>query len=419
MAATIHGAQILTQAGVSVLDRVQSAGPGDVSISRDKIYELGNDKSIGTTTGVPEVSYSVESFDVSCEFECRLIGENPATFPTTPGTNEIDFKDALPIDMLSIFKTRKNSDTVETGVISPYLALSSVSYSFGVGDNASQSFSLNGDTELLTPGQPYYAEIVNTGTGPYTIPRTADKYNDSGRDVYILSVMLKDSVTKAYKRVFFDQAGVTGYTNTSTTFTLPAAEQATYDTICITYSSSTKVNYDDDGVGPNGQTVHEGLLVKPAAVQAKDLDVYIGTNDATPVFTRMISVQNIQATWSVTMENGEELGNNRFTYTEYDVPDVSGSIGIKPISVADLADKFSRVTGVPAAEVIGPNSSVPVPLEMRVRHPDTGVVLKTIYIPDARFDIPGFTGQVNSRLENTLNFTSDTGEMFVYNGARV
>ena len=42
--ATIAGAQILTQGGISVIDRIQSAGPSDLTISRDKIYELGNDK---------------------------------------------------------------------------------------------------------------------------------------------------------------------------------------------------------------------------------------------------------------------------------------------------------------------------------------------------------------------------------------
>ena len=417
--ATIAGAQILTQGGISVIDRIQSAGPSDVTVSRDKIYELGNDKSIGTTTGVPEVSYQLESQDVSCEFELRLIGEDPATFPTTPGSNEIDFKDAVPIDILNLFKEKKRSNVITSGVISPYLSLSNVSYRFGVGENATQSFTLNGDTELITPGQPYYAEIPNTGDDTYTIPRTANLYMDGGNSLYILSVQLRDSTSKMYKRVFFDSSGTTGYTNTSTTFTLAEDESATYDTICITYSSSTKVDYDEDGTGPNGQIVHMPTTLVPAAVRSQDLDVFIGSAGATPTFTRMNSVQNIEATWSVSFENGEELGNRRFTYQEYDVPDVTGSIGIKAISTYDLANKLSQITGVPSTQVIGPNSSVPVPIEMRVHHPDTGAILKTIYIPDARFDLPGFQGQVGSRLENTLSFTSDSGEMFVYNGARV
>ena len=153
-------------------------------------------------------------------------------------------------------------------------------------------------------------------------------------------------------------------------------------------------------------------------MRSEHLDVYIGTYAATPTWSRMNSVQNVEANWSVTLENGEELGNKHYTYSEYDVPDVSGSIGIKAISTADLANKLSQITGVPSNQVIGPNSSVPIPIEMHVRHPDTGLRLKTIYVPDARFDLPGFNGQVDTRLENTLNWTSDSGQMLVYSGSR-
>lgn len=415
---TITGSMILTQAGKSVLDRVQSAGPGDLSVTRNKIYELGNELSIGTTTDIPQVTYNVESYDTSTEFECRLVGEDPATFPSTVGSNEIDFKNALPMDMLSLFKAKKNSSTITNGVISPYLTLSSVAYRFGVGDNATQTFTLNGDTELLVPGQPYYEEFTNTGVGPYTIARTADLYTDSGDSVYILSVQLCDSTSGLYERVFYDSSGDGGYTNTSTTFTLPSDTSATYDTIKVTYSSQTKVAYPQTGTNPNGLTVHQTTSVVPAAVRSEHLDVYIGTYAATPVFTRMNSVQNVEANWSVTLENGEELGNKRYTYSEYDVPEVSGSIGIKAISTADLTNKLSQITGVDPAQVIGPNSSVPIPLEMHIRHPETNARMKTIYVPDARFDLPGFSGQVQTRLENTLNWTSDSGQMFVYNGAR-
>lgn len=414
----IHGASILTQAGKSVLDRVQSAGPSDLSINRTKIYELGNENSIGSVADIPETSYNVESYDVSTEFECRIINRNPATFPSTVGSNEIDFRNAVPQDFLNLFKAKKTSSVITSGVISPYQTLSGVTYRFGVGDYATQTFAFNGDTELLVPGQPYSEEFTNIGVGPYTIARTADLYNDTGDSVYILSVMLCHSTDNTYERVFYDASGDSGYTNTTTTFTLPEDKSATYDTVKVTYSSQTKVAYPQTGSNPNGSLVHQTTSVVPAAVRSEHLDVYIGTVAATPVWTRMNSVQSVEASWSVTLENGEELGNKRYTYSEYDVPDVSGNIGIKAISNVDLMNKLSQITGVSASQVIGPNSSVPVPLEMHVRHPDTGVRMKTIYVPDARFDLPGINGQVQTRLENTLNFTSDSGQMFVYNGSR-
>ena len=78
-----------------------------------------------------------------------------------------------------------------------------------------------------------------------------------------------------------------------------------------------------------------------------------------------------------------------------------------------------RITGVSASEVIGPNITTPVPLEIRVSHPDTGARLKTLYIPDARFSVPGYSGQANTKLETSMNFTSDGGNLYIYNGSRV
>lgn len=419
MASPLRGSQFLTVAGKYVLDRVQSAGPGDVTIDRTKNYELGNNESIGTTEGIPQVGFNVESFDVSPEFECVIVNKNPLTFPSTPGSNEIDFRDAVPIDIISPIKTKKNSDTITSGAITPYSTLSSVTYRFGVGDNATQTFGFNGDTLLYTPGQPYIEEFTNIGEGPYTIANTAELYSSDGSNVYITSVMLCDSTDNTYERVYYDSTGDGGYTNTATTFTLPTDTSATYDTVKVTYSSQTKVDYPQTGNGPAGTKVHEGVSVKPAAVRSYDLDVYIGSVAATPVFSRMTGVQNIEANWSVTLENGEELGNKHYTYSEYDVPDVSGSVGIKAMGTLDLANKLSQITGVPTNQIIGAESSVPVPLEMRIYHPDTHARIKTIYIPQARFNIPGFSAQVNSTVENTMNWTSEDGTMKVYKGARV
>lgn len=416
---SVRGGQILTQAGKYVLDRVQTAGPGDLNITRDKVYELGNYNSIGTTTGIPEISFDLESFDTTTEFEAVLVGEDPTTFSSTPGSNSIDFREAVPVDIISPIKSTRGQYDIVKGAILPYLTLSKASYRFGVGDNATQSFTLNGDSILYTPGQPYVHEFSNTGVGPYTIPRTAVVFDDSGDNVYILSVCLFDSTSKAFSRVYYDSTGDAGYTNTSTTVTLPSDESATYDTVRVTYGSNTIVDYTQNGNNPQGEVVHMNTTsVKPAAVRSQDLDVYIGSTDATPVFTRFNSVQNIEATWSVSLENDEELGNSHYVASDYDVPEVSGTIGVKPFNPADLWNKIAQITGVPNTEVIGPNITQTVPLEMRISHPDTGARLKTIYIPDARFNVPGYQGQVQSKMENTLNWTSDGGLMYVYNGSR-
>jgi hypothetical protein len=356
---------------------------------------------------------------MTTEFEAILVNEDPSTFSSTVGSNEIDFRDAVPIDIVSPWKSRRGQFDIVKGVVIPYLTLESATYRFGVGESSTQSFTMRGDSIFYTPGQPYIQEETNVGVGPYTLDRTASLYDQNGDSIYALSVCLVDSTSKAYKRLFFDDSGDTGYLNTATTLTLADDDSATYDTVRITYGSLTTTNYTQTGNNPEGQKIHATTSVKPAAVRGKDIDVYIGSTDATPVFTRLNSVQSFETTWTANLENDEELGNERYVSTEYDVPEVNGSIGVKPFDPADLFTKISQITGVSASEVIGPNITTPVPLEIRVSHPDTGARLKTLYIPDARFSVPGYSGQANTKLETSMNFTSDGGNLYIYNGSRV
>ena len=423
----IKGGQILHSAGNYVLDRIQSSGPGDLNIPEEKIYELGNYESVATVRDIPEISFDLESYDMTTEFECILTNKDPETFSSTVGSNDIDFGDAVPIDIISPWKSRRGQFNIVKGVVIPYLTLESASYRFGVGENSSQSFSLRGDSIFYTPGQPWYEDFTNTGTGPYTLDHTATVYSQGLDDVYVLSVCIVDSGTGAYKRVFFDDtvdattdSGYAGYTNTSTTLTLPNDESADYDTVRITYGTAADTfDYTQTGQNPTStQLVHQNTTIKPAAIRGKDIDIYIGTG-ATTAWTRLNSVQNVEVTWTANLENDEELGNERYVSTEYDVPEVSGSIGVKPFDPADLFHKISQITGVSESEVIGPNVSATVALEIRINHPDTGARLKTLYIPDARFNVPGYSGQANTTLENTMSFTSNGGALTVYNGSRV
>lgn len=416
------GGQLIHQAGNFVLDRIQTGGPGDLNIPEEKIYELGNYESIATVRDIPEISFDLESYDMTTEMECLLINEDPSTFPDTVGTNEIDFRDAVPIDIISPWKSRKGQFDIVKGVVLPYLTLESATYRFGVGENSTQSFTFRGDSIFYTPGQPWYEEFTNTGVGPYTLENSnvATVYTKGSDSIYVLSVCLVDSTTGAYKRVFYDSTGDSGYENTSTTVTLPVDESADYDTVRITYGTDAGTDdYTQTGNNYAGNKVHENVTIKPAAVRGKDIDIYIGTTGATPTFSRLTSVQNVEVTWTANLENDEELGNERYVSTDYDVPEVNGSIGVKPFNPADLFAKISQITGVSDTEVIGPNVTVPVPLEIRVSHPDTGVRLKTFYIPDARFSVPGYSGQANTKLETTMNYTSDGGNLYIYNGSRV
>lgn len=426
----IKAGAILTDVNGFVVDRIQTGGPGSLNIPEEKIYELGNWQTVATVRDIPDLSFDLESFDVFSEFEALLLGKAGAATPGSAaagnqlsgaiGSNEIDFQDHVPIDVISPFKSRRNQYNIVKGVAIPYLTLENATYRYGIGQNATQSFTLRGDSIYYTPGQPYYQEETYSGVGPYGFDNTAILYEEGTDDLYALCIVAV-SDTGDYRRLFFGD----DYTNTSSAVTLTAtgsARVAALDgstkTIRIVYSSTTTTSYTQSGNNPNGNAVHQNASVKPAAVRPKDIDVYIGTAAATPVFTRFNSVQSAEVSWAVTLDNDQEFGNEHYVATDYDVPEVSGSIGVRPFDPADMWDKLAQITGVTSTNVVGPKSAVPVPLEIRINHPDTGNRVKTIYVPDARFQVPGYSGQIQQKLETTLSFTSDAGLMYVYNGAR-
>lgn len=413
----IKSGQILHQANAFVVDRLQSAGPGNLNIPEEKIYELGNYQTVATVRDIPDLSFDMESLDVSVEIEALLTNQLEADIADG---EQIDFLNAVPIDVISPFKAAGNGFEIVRGVAIPYLTLESASYRFGVRQNSSQSFTLRGDGIYYVPGAPYYQqENLNSGTNQaYAFDQTAISYTESGDTLYALSVCVKASAgptTGAYKRLFIG----TDYTNTSGGITVLADWVSEgYNTIHIVYGTAASLSYLQAGNNPTGNVVHEGTSVKPAAVRGKDIDVYISDGAATPTMTRWTGVQSVEVTRSVNLDNDEELGNFHFVGSDYDTAEVTGTIQVKPVDPEDLHTKIAQIANVASNVIAGPHSSQELEVEIRINDPDTGVTLKTLYIEDARFTLPSYSGQVQQKLEVPFAFSSDGGNLKVIKGAR-
>lgn len=404
----IKAGQIIhTGNGTVVIDRIQTAGPGSLNIPIDRIYELGNYKSVGTIRDTPDLTFSLESFDVSTEIEEFLTGgEDPAT--------GIDLGKTVPVDIASQFKagiTATSPYSVIASVAIPFLYLESMSYRFGLRDNASQSASLRGDSIFYNPGPTYVQEVAGSGTAGQTVATTNPAYQVAEGDARRVL-----SVTAAGQRLNFGADYSESYgTVTSgaaiTTVTLEAAV-ATTDKIRIVYSSPTALSYL--------QAVHPSATVKPAGVRGRDIEVYVGGYDPLDIpgsqVNKVTSVQAVTADWRATLEKDEEFGNYYAVGQDFDVPAVNGTIDIKPRTPAELAALVRKVQGISdATKVLGPNSAVPLELDIVIKNPnDNGAVIKRLHSPDARFTLPGFQGRVQQKLTQTLNWESDEGTLLVF-----
>lgn len=390
--------------GGFVIDRLQTGGVGSLDRAEEEIKELGNWNRVGIVRDIPTLSFDMESLDVSTEIEALLTHTDPTT---VSDGDEIDFQDAVPLDIVSPFKSASNQFDISHGVVVPYLTLENATYRFGVGQNATQSFSFSGDAQYMKDDTPIYEEFSGNGvTTNFSLGNTAVAYTEAGTTIYVLSVCVVFS-DGTFQRLYHTD----DYTDNATTLMLNDATDApSGSTIKVTYFTAAAASYP--------ATVHQGTSVKPAAVRSKDVDVYVASPSATTTFTRWTSVQGFEATWSVSLENDEEFGNSHYVSTDYDTPEVSGSITVKPKNLTDLWDKVYQITGTSTSEVVGPIQESVVPVELRVSDPDTGSVLKTIYIPDAIFKVPALQGQVDTKLETTFEFTSEEGLMSVFKADR-
>lgn len=394
--------------GATLIDRVQTGGPGQVNIPTEKINELGNYKSVATVRDVPDLTFSLESFDVSTEVEQLLCG-----LTATPAGG-IDLAKSVPVDFASQFKAGQNAAdpfTVVSSVALPFLYLEQMSYRFGLRDNATQSASLRGDSIFYNPGATFVEETAGSGTAGQTIVTAHPAYQVAESDARRVL-----AVTAGTKRLNLgaDYTETPGtVTNGAAVTTLTISDPvATTDTIRIIYASPDAMQYL--------QSVHPDATVKPAAVKGKDIEIYIGGYDPADVagsqVNKMTSVQAVNVDWRVTIDKDEEFGNYYAVAVDFaDVPQVNGSVDIKPRDPAELQTWVRRVSNVTDPnQVVGTATSSPLALDVVIKNPENGNVLKRLHVPDARFTPPGYTGRVAAKTTVTLNFESDEGTLLVF-----
>lgn len=478
-----------------LIDRLQTAGPGSVNVRRDPIYEVGNYKSTGQVAGIPDLSFSMESLDVSCEMEAFLLDAVVGT------THSYDPSTAALIDLKSAFKPGKNAsspyNTVESVGI-PCLRLESLSYRYGVGAaNATQSATLRGDSLYYNEGSTYTQAATGSGSSGQTVVTTNSAYEviEAGVSRRTLAVTANGvrlnfgvDYTETYGSVVANAAVTTvHFTNTipsgakirvmyasptvetfpqsvhalvsGSSGTLSASASSGDSSISVTGftpvqgqslilddtsgSAVTEVVYAASvtGSGPWTVTLGANLVnahssaapvavyvptVKPAAIRGRDIDVFISAYSGQTSFTpatattartgaRRISVQSTQVDWRVQLDFDEEFGNYHYVAVDFDVPQVSGSIQFKPRDPRELLNLMQVLSGTTegSTKSANPVDSPLLDVQIALKNPVNGRVIKRLWIPDARFSLPGYQARVQQKLDFTSAFQSDQGSLYV------
>jgi hypothetical protein len=395
--------------GTIVIDRIQTGGPGQLNIPTTRIFELGNYESVAVVRDRPDLSFTLNSLDVSLEIE-QFLTKNLVSATT------VDMSTVTPVNITTAFKPGIDMPSpydIVASVSMPWLTVESISYRFGLTDNASQEVTLRGSEIYYNPNSTFVQEYTGTNTANQvcSTAHTAYVYNAEDLPRAALCVSLNGRKL-TYGTDYTEARGTLTAGAGTLTVTVLAAVPVT-EKITITYASPFLTNYP--------QSVHPLATVKPAAVRGKDINVYVGGTGFNPAdipgskVNRWDGVQAVTLDWRQTLEADEEFGNpNVVSYDPTDVPDLSGTIEVRPSDVANFYKKLRQATGTATAtEVIGPNSVVPLSLDVVINHPDTKQPIKWFQIDDARILPPGFQGQVQQKTNVTFNWTSDTGKLLV------
>ena len=476
----LRAGSILHSANGNLIDRIQTGGPGSLNIPQDKVYELGNYQSVAIVRDVPDLSFSLDCLDVDTEIEAILTGADPTSAsdgdsydlslaktmdiisPWKSPYGDFSAVRGVAIPQLALESASYRYGLSDNAGEQFTLRGDSIYYIPGTpyqdnftGDGTTKAFnfvkapallyqesgddlyalnvSVNG--ERMTPGDDFTATAtaVTFNTAPVNGAKIRVIYGSATSASYPQTVHQGVSVKPAAIRgkdidVYFATNVLVATvsqkeldTNVATLTTAAAHNLSVGDTFTISGVGTPFDGTFEAKTGTTGSTIVYDLT-------GADVTQTSATGSVkSPVEVRWQDVQSCNIDWKVTLEEDREFGNAHAIAREAtDVPDVTGQIEVKPRSVEAFFNRLTQITGLPSNQVIGPDSSVAGALRVELRNPasggttavNPGTVLKTHYIPNARFTIPGYEGRVQQKLTVTLEWQSDDGAHKVFKGAR-
>jgi hypothetical protein len=413
---SVHAGSILTVGGNNVIDRVQSAGLGDATVPIETIREVGNKLVVDKIPGEPDFTFSMESLDVSTDMMAWLTGKvgaqaEPAGAPGAADADGTEYKwqDCGYVNVTSPWKDALNdaAGNIVAGHLIPAYYPTRGRYAFGVTDFATQTVELGGGAFYYGKAAPM--EAYATGDGLITAFITPDptvQHRIGGaagttfRDVFGV-------IVGGVPQIEGVDYTVTGGNATPATITFAVAPAA---------AALVRYAYFTTAAKTYPQAVHASAIVKPGAVRGRNIVIYLGTAGTRQ---RISSVQSVELEATVDTEVEREMGNDEPTGRVVNGLDCTGSMTVRSKDAPAFIALLSKVTGVADDEVFGYLNQNALPLEIAIQNPkNPGATLKTLYVNDAIFQIPGTPARVNAPTDFALRFDSQEGTFSEFKGAK-
>jgi hypothetical protein len=415
---SIQAGTLIYVGGNAVIDRLQSAGLGNVKVPIDVVREVGNPNVVDKVPQEPDFTFTLESFDVSTQLEAWLTGQiGDGTIAGAPGAGDaagtaynIDSDHCVYVNVCSPWRDPTSpTANVHFGHLVPGYYPKSVKYSFGVTASSSETIELQGGAFYYQSNAP--VEEMHTGDGTTTTFATASAavpYREGGAGGTVFRSIFGVIVAGQL------QANGVDYTTTPTNSPTPAIASVTFLTAPPS-GAVIKFGYFTTATRQYPQAVHASAIVKPAAVRGRNICVYVGSGSGR-VLVPMVQSATLEYTVDGAIEyefcTPEAVGYN------INGTDVTGQIVSRARDFTQLAALIAKVTGVSSAEVTGWLNQNTIPLDIEIHDPKNSAnILKTLHVSDAIFDTPDTPAKVNSPTDFTFGWQSQSGTYTTFKGA--
>ncbi len=380
--------QIAAPKGIFAAARVQRF-EWPATYPTTSVDELGRVLHVGTTTETPQVSVTIEAFDVSHDIFAYMTGSTPNTFPVS-GASVTEFKSVDVIGQIRDTTTKNivNAIYVKRGIVSAFDA------TFGVRANSTETYTVSANSKKQLKNPVYYdSGTLSTSSGSITLSQTP-VYLTRTSGYTLDAYRVGTNGTQGY----LDEG--TDYTVTGTAVNFNGTNTTAGDVVWVTYSSATAGTFRalDD--------------VAPAAIQGKYVPVTISVNNIPRVQSATLRAQ------FPTEEILEMGGLGKPVGYELGIPEVTGEIQVLKTDNDLLAILEGVSINTIETDLEFARTDLPLKIELKdPRNPSR--IVKTYYVPSLTWTQQSDTNQVNQSINSTFSFQSTTGELIVASGTGV
>lgn len=405
----IPAGSILHLGGKTVLNRLQDAGLQDPRVPTETVYETGNDLVVGKVLTEADFRFQLTSWDVSTDLMALLGGKTAslgAQLSASDAAGTVYYwENAGFINVTSPWKsdTGTQGGHIQGGVIVPQLFPTSLNYRLGTTENAQQQLQLSCGSYYMSENQPLEETAAGNGTIVAFItsqPASVHRIGGSGstRYRYVYGVMVN---------------GVPQIEGVDYTVSGGAAPEVAATAVTITFAvappaaSVVRYCYFSTSALAIPQADNLATSVVPAAVRGRDITIIIGTPS---VGNLLHGVQSFELAATCSGQLQRELGQtDPIGYLKTGI-DTNGTVNLEPKDIDHLYITLATLMNIDKSEVFGHINQFTFKMTVVIHDPTNPAnILKSIYVPQAVFQLPGENVRVQQVTQFPLRWEAQNG----------